>query len=340
VNCAAIASNHHYAVIEPLVILLAAWLGWSFIAVKVAYAIFTTMNDNSHPPTRNDMNTQERKAQKFLDLHTSSRLFVMPNAWDAGSARMLASQGFQTIGTTSAGIAFSKGKPDSEGAVSRTEMLDCIRTIAQSVAVPVSADLEAGYGANPAQVGETISLAIDAGIAGANIEDFTGNAGLPLFDVSLAEERIRAARKAANDKGIPFTLTARTDCYLVGVDNPFSESVRRANLYREAGADCLFVPGAVEPKMMAQLVREIDGPISVVMGLKGKALTVSQLEDLGVRRVSIGGSLARATFALIRKAALEIMQQGTFTYANDQIPDAELCAFFSSFKNADSDYLE
>lgn len=253
---------------------------------------------------------------------------------------MLASQGFQAIGTTSAGIAFSMGQPDSEGAVNRAEMLDCIRTIAQSVAVPVSADLEAGYGANPAQVGETISLAIDAGIVGANIEDFTGNAALPLFDVSLAEERIRAARKAANDKGIPFTLTARTDCYLVGVDNPFSESVRRANLYRQAGADCLFVPGATEPEIVAQLVKEIDGPISVVMGLKGKAFTVSQLEDLGVRRVSIGGSLARATFALIRKAALEIMQQGTFTYANDQIPDAELCAFFSSFKNADSDYLE
>jgi 2-methylisocitrate lyase-like PEP mutase family enzyme len=283
------------------------------------------------------MNTQECKAQKFLDLHTTSKLFVMPNAWDAGSARMLASHGFQAIGTTSAGIAFSKGQPDSEGSVSRAEMLDCIKTIAHCVAVPVSADLEAGYGENSDQVSETISLAINAGIVGGNIEDFTGNAALPLFDVSLAFERIRAARKATDDKGIPFTLTARTDCYLVGVDNPFTESVRRANLYREAGADCLFIPGAAEPEIVAQLVKEIDGPISVVMGLKGKTFTVTQLEDLGVRRVSIGGSLARATFALIRKAALEIMQQGTFTYANDQIPDAELCAFFSSVQKADSD---
>ncbi len=285
------------------------------------------------------MNIQKHKAQKFLDLHTASKLFVMPNAWDAGSARMLAAQGFQAIGTTSAGIAFSMGQADSEGAVSRTEMLERIRTIAQAIAAPVSADLEAGYGENSDQLGETIRLAINAGIVGANIEDFTGNAARPLFDIALAEERIRAARKAADESGIAFTLTARTDCYLVGVDNPLSESIRRANLYRQAGADCLFVPGAVEPTTIAQLVKEIDGPISVVMGLKGKAFTVSQLEDLGVRRVSIGGSLARASFALIRKAALEIMQQGTFTYANAQIPDAELCAFFASVQKTVTESL-
>ena len=275
------------------------------------------------------MHTQLTKAQRFRDLHNRSETFLMPNAWDPGSARMLASSGFPAIATTSAGIAFSMGVPDYEGAVSQAEMIDCIRRIAGSVMLPVSADLEAGYGKEPVHVAKTIELAIAAGAVGGNIEDFTGDSSSPLFDSTLATERIRASRVVADAGGVPFTLTARTDCYLAKSENAFSEAVRRANLYREAGADCLFVPGASDPGTIAELVKEIDGPLTVVMGLKGLALSVAQLQDIGVRRVTIGGSLARATYGLIRKASREMALNGTFDYSCQQIPDAELCAFFS-----------
>jgi 2-methylisocitrate lyase-like PEP mutase family enzyme len=277
------------------------------------------------------MHTQLAKAQTLRDLHTRSGIFLMPNAWDAGSARMLAASGFPAIATTSAGISFSHGVADSDGAVSQREMIDCIERIVRSVGLPVSADLEAGYGTEPGDVAKTIELAIAAGAVGGNIEDFTGNPAAPLFDSSLAAQRIRAARAAADATGVPFTLTARTDCYLANAPTPFSEAVRRANLYREAGADCLFVPGVSDPDTLAELVKEIDGPLTVVMGLSGSALTVSQLQDIGVRRVTIGGSLARATYGLIRKAAQEMAQHGTFDYSTQQIPHAELCAFFSGY---------
>lgn len=280
------------------------------------------------------MHTQLAKAQTFRDLHTRSGIFLMPNAWDPGSARMLASSGFPAIGTTSAGISFSHGVADSDGAVSQSEMIDCVERIVQSVGLPVSADLEAGYGTEPDDVAKTIEFAIAAGAVGGNIEDFTGNPAAPLFDSSLAAQRIRAARAAADATGIPFTLTARTDCYLANTPTPFSEAVHRANLYREAGADCLFIPGVSDPDTLTELVKEIDGPLTVVMGLSGSALTVSQLQEIGVRRVTIGGSLARATYGLIRKAAQEMAQHGTFDYSTQQIPHAELCAFFSGYADS------
>ncbi len=279
------------------------------------------------------MHMHLNKAKTFRDLHAQSKVFLMPNAWDGGSARMLAAAGFSAIATTSAGIAYSLGLPDYEGAVTRTDMLNRVREIAEAVNVPVSADLEAGYGAEPEQVAETIELAIISGAIGGNIEDFTGDLSTPLFDLPLAIERIHMARKVADKSDIPFTLTARTDCYLTGVKNPFSEAVHRANSYREAGADCLFVPGVSDPKVIAELVKEIDAPLNVVMGLKGQPLTVSQLEDLGVRRISIGGSLARATYGLMRRAAQEMVVDGTFNYSNDQVPDAELSAFFAGHRN-------
>ena len=208
-------------------------------------------------------------------------------------------------------------------------MLCAVQRIARSVDVPVSADLEAGYGVEPEHVARTVELAIAAGAVGGNIEDFTGDASAPLFNTSLAAQRIRAARVAADQSGMAFTLTARTDCYLANLQDPFSQAVQRANLYREAGADCLFVPGAADARTIAQLVKEIDGPLTVVMGLKGASLTVSPLEDLGVRRITIGGSLARATYGLIRQAAQEMAGKGSFSYSSQQIPDAELCAFFA-----------
>lgn len=275
-------------------------------------------------------NSQAHKGDVFRNLHTRDDIFVMPNAWNAGSACMLESAGFAAIGTTSAGIAFCLGLPDYEGALSRGAALEETRRIAMAVEVPVSVDGENGYGHAPGEVADTIRLFAEAGAVGASIEDFAASFGETLYDRALAVERIRAAREAADSVGFPFTLTARAECYLMGHPDPFAESVARANLYREAGADCLFVPGPKDADTIASLCKEVDGPVSVVVGLSGKPLSVSDLQAVGVRRISIGGSLARTTFGVIRRAAEEIRDQGTFGFAQAQVPDDELCRFFAA----------
>lgn len=277
----------------------------------------------------NAMSTPIELGEQFYQLHQGTQAFLMPNAWDSGSACILAASGFRCLATTSAGIAFSLGQPDYEGRVSRSQMMERIHQIAAAVTLPVSADLEAGFGAAPEDVAETIRLAIQAGVVGGNIEDLSGDSQTPLFGLELAADRICAAREAANRSGITFTLTARTDCYLANVPSPFAEAVRRANRFREMGANCLFIPGVKDALTIAALVREIDGPINVVMGLTGSAFTVSQLNNLGVRRISIGGSLARSALGLVRRAAQEMREHGSFTFAEQQIPDAELCNFFA-----------
>lgn len=272
---------------------------------------------------------QVQKGGAFLALHQADGVFVMPNAWNAGSACMLEAAGFSAIGTTSAGIAFCLALPDYEGALTRDAALEETHRIARAVTVPVSADAENGYGHEPEDVAESIRRFASAGAVGASIEDYSASYGKNLYERKHSAERIEAARVSANALGFPFTLTARAECYLAGRPNAFEESVIRANLYRDAGADCLFVPGVKDPDTIAALVREIDGPLNVVMGLVGNSLTVTQLEDLGVKRISIGGSLARATFGLIRRAADELRREGTFKFADEQIPDDELCRFFS-----------
>lgn len=274
--------------------------------------------------------SQWHKGEIFRDLHSADGIFLMPNAWNAGSACMLESAGFPAIGTTSAGIAFCLGLPDYEGALSRGAALEETRRISTAVNVPVSADAENGYGHDPEEVAESIRLFADAGAVGASIEDFAASFAVTLYERSHAVERVRAAKEAAESLEFPFTLTARAECYLVEHADPFKESVIRANLYREAGADCLFVPGVKDPETIAGLVREIDGPINVVMGLAENPLTIAELAALGVKRVSIGGSLTRATFGLIRRAAAEMREQGTFNFAEEQVPDDELCRFFSA----------
>ena len=273
--------------------------------------------------------TQADKGAIFKSLHTAEGIFVMPNAWNAGSACMLEAAGFPAIGTTSAGIAYYQGLPDYEGALTLDAALEETRRIAAAVGVPVSADAENGYGHAPDEVAESIRLFADTGAVGASIEDYSASFGDTLYEQSHAVDRVRAATEAAESLDFPFTVTARAECYLVGHPEPFEESVLRANLYREAGADCLFVPGVKDTQTIASLVREIDGPISVVMGLAGAPLSVAELASIGVKRISIGGSLARATFGLIRRAAEEIRDQGTFTFAAEQVPDGDLCRFFS-----------
>ena len=277
---------------------------------------------------------QKVKGKVFRDLHSVEGIFVMPNAWNVGSACMLEEAGFQAVGTTSAGIAFCMGLPDYEGVLTREAALDEARRIAGAVRLPVSADAENGYGHSPEEVAETIRLVAETGAVGASIEDFAAAYGTgELYDRLLAVERIEAAAAMAASLPFPFTLTARAECYIVGHPNPFAESVARATSYREAGADCLYVPGISDAVTIGRLVKEVNAPVNVVMGLTGNPMSVRQLEDLGVKRVSIGGSLARATFGLIRQASAEIRDHGTFGYAEVQVPDSELCEFFAGRQN-------
>ena len=271
--------------------------------------------------------SQIQRGLRFQQLHTAEAIFLMPNAWDVGSALMLASCGFPAIATTSAGVAFSLGFPDQEAAVSRETMLDRVGSIAAASPLPVSADLQSGYGASPEEVGETIAAAIRAGVVGANIEDYSGNPAQALFDREHAVARVRAARRAADASGVPFVLTARSDVYLTGASNvlqrPSSDAMRTERRVRIASLCRGFRP------QDHRSARPGDQcPLTVVMGLTGSPLTVPQLGSLGVRRVTVGGSLARATFGLIRRAAQEMAASGTFSYADQQIPDAELSQFF------------
>ncbi len=274
---------------------------------------------------------QIRKGTAFKDLHSAEGIFVMPNAWNAGSAHMLEAAGFPAVGTTSAGISFCLGLPDYEGALTREAALEETCRIAGAIRIPVSVDAENGYGHTPEEVAETIRRVADTGAVGASIEDYSAAFGTgDLYDRALSVERIEAAVAAAASLPFPFTLTARAECYLSGHPSPFEESVARAVSYREAGADCLYVPGITDAETIGRLVKEVEAPVNVVMGLAGSPLTVNRLEELGVKRVSVGGSLARATFGLVRRAAEEIRDRGTFAYSEEQVPDAELCRFFAS----------
>jgi len=272
---------------------------------------------------------QPAQARAFRALHQQPGIFVMPNAWDAGSARLLAAAGFAALGSTSAGIAFSMGWPDGDARMTRERMLERVQTIAAAVPLPVSADLESGYGATPDEVGQTIRLAWQAGVVGANLEDATGQPADPLFAIAEAADRLRAAREAADALCPDFTLTARIDSFLVGAPQPLDDALRRAVAYRAAGADCLFVPGIRDEATIRTLADAVGLPLTVVMGLSGSLLTVPRLGELGVRRVSIGGSLARAACGLIRRAAEEMAVHGSFGFAEQQIPDGELCRFFA-----------
>jgi 2-methylisocitrate lyase-like PEP mutase family enzyme len=272
-------------------------------------------------------------AQVFKALHQASPGFIMPNAWDAGSAILLAQEGFKAIATTSAGIAFSLGRPDyyagaARLAVAREEMFRRIREIAQAVPLPVNADLEAGYGESPDEVAATIRLAIEAGLAGGNIEDKRPSLQ-GLYEESLAVERIAACREAIDKLGSSFVLTARTDAFILSPQAGLESSIRRAKLFRKAGADCLYVPGVVDAAAVAMLLREIEGPLNVVMGLGTHAGNAHAMLELGVRRISLGGSIARSALGFIRKCARELRDEGTLGFASGQIPQGELNTLFA-----------
>jgi 2-methylisocitrate lyase-like PEP mutase family enzyme len=277
------------------------------------------------------MSTTDPRALAFAALHRARPGFVMPNAWDAGSALVLADAGFPAIATTSAGIAFSLGRQDyqvSDGrlAVSREEMVERMRQIVRAVALPVNGDLEAGFGDLPEQVADTVRLAIEAGLAGGNIEDKRPGGGL--YDESLAVERIAAARAAIDAAGSAFVLTARTDGFQTNAQGALATVIRRANRLRGAGADCLFAPGPSDLETVRTLVREIEGPLNVVMGLGTSEGNARALLAAGVQRISLGGSIARSALGFVRRCAQELRDSGSIGFAAGQIPQPELNALF------------
>lgn len=283
----------------------------------------------------------QQRAQTFFDLHQQHDTFVMPNAWDAGSAKMLHAAGFSVLATTSAGVAFAQGRPDNgfcapEQRIQRDAMLAQVAAIVEAVPVPVNADLESGYGDTADAVADTVKATIACGAVGVNIEDYSGDEKAPLFDIALALERISAARQAIASSAMPIVLTARCDAVNIGLENGLSEAIDRVNRFYEAGADCLFVPGVSTWGDISLLVKEVAAPINIVMGLSSSDLNLEQLKDLGVRRVSVGGSLARSMYFHLRSAAQEMLQAGTFSYASKQIPQGELNAIFESNTNASS----
>lgn len=263
------------------------------------------------------------KAERFRELHAEG-IFIMPCAWDACSAKLFAASGFSAVGTTSGGVNWSAGRPDYIYSVPREEMLDSYGLIAQAVDLPVSGDLENGYGPTPDHVAETIRAAINRGMVGGSIEDQTPSAGPELFSLGDAVERVAAARAAADQSGIDFVLTARAESYFGAAEAPFNDAVRRANAYVEAGADCVFIPGPADIETISSLVTQIDAPLSVGIGTGGGSLSIEQLADVGVRRVSTGGAVPRLLSNALLQAASEMIEHGSFRFTNAAISDIAL----------------
>ncbi|HEY1026988.1 MAG TPA: isocitrate lyase/phosphoenolpyruvate mutase family protein [Pseudomonas sp.] len=271
--------------------------------------------------------TQQQKALAFRALHQREQLLVLPNPWDAGSAKMLAALGFEALATTSAGLAFSLGRPDGEGLISREETLGNARAIVEATPLPVAADLENGFADDPQGCVDTLLQAAAAGLVGGSIEDASGRADLPVYPLELAVERVRACATAVHTLPTPFTFCARAENFLLGRED-LPDTLRRLEAYAEAGADVLYAPGLTTRAQIDAVVRAVaPKPVNVVMGLSACSLTLEELAALGVRRVSVGSSLARAALGGFLRAAREL-RGGSVAYASDAIPFAELNALF------------
>jgi len=274
------------------------------------------------------MNKQSSAVEKFHALHEAG-CFVLPNPWDAGSAIYLEHLGFKAVATTSAGFAFAKGLPDGPQFVSRDMMLEHFREIAAATSLPGNADFQNGYADEPEQVAANVKLCVATGVAGLSIEDNSGRSDRPLYEFDLAVERIKAARAAIDTSGSGVVLTARCEAWLVGDANPLRTSLDRLAAFAEAGADCLYAPGVTNPDEISTLVKAVaPKPVNVLISSNNCDLTVSQLTDLGVRRISIGGALARAAWAGFISAAKEIHEHGSFTAFADATPFGELNELF------------
>jgi 2-methylisocitrate lyase-like PEP mutase family enzyme len=261
------------------------------------------------------------KFERFKALHERPGIFVIPNPWNGGTARILEAMGFEALATTSAGYAFSAGRRDAEGAVSVTDLIENAREIVAATDLPVSADLEAGMGHTPESSAETIRAAAAVGLVGGSIEDATGDRDAPIFDFELARERIAAASEAA--RKLPFLLTARAENFLNGRPD-LDDTIKRLNAFADAGADVLYAPALPDMEAIREVCRSVPKPVNVVMGLRPPRYSVAELQDAGVKRISVGGAFARAAFGAFMRAAEEVKTHGTFEFAVEAAPGAEL----------------
>jgi 2-methylisocitrate lyase-like PEP mutase family enzyme len=276
------------------------------------------------------MPTQAEKGEIFHALHQRKQAFIIPNPWDIGTARLLAHLGFEALATTSMGYAFSMGQRDMT--LNREQTLAYAAAMVSATDLPVSADLEKGFGDTPEIVAETIRLAAGTGLAGGSIEDSTrrlNNDG-PIFELGLATERIRAAVAAARALPFRFTLTARAENYLWGRPD-LGDTIKRLQAYQEAGADVLYAPGLTTRDDIAAVVRSVDRPVNVVMGLQGAQLSLADLSAIGVRRVSVGSALCRVALGAFLRAAREMHEHGTFNFGKEAASPREISGMLKTF---------
>lgn len=270
--------------------------------------------------------SQMDKAAAFVALHEAPRGFVIPNPWDAGAARLLQALDFKALASTSAGFAFSRARPDY--GVRREEVMAYLAEIAAATPLPVSADLENGFGDEPVECARTITLAAAAGMVGGSIEDSTGRADMPLYPLELAVERVRAAAEAARSCGTRFLLTARCENFFIGRPD-LADTISRLQAYQEAGADVLYAPALASREDIVTVLREIDRPLNVLFGVAGMTLTISELLDLGVQRISVGGALKRVALGAMLRAAIALRDEGRVDYAAGAAAHADLNALFA-----------
>jgi 2-methylisocitrate lyase-like PEP mutase family enzyme len=273
------------------------------------------------------MLTQAEKGRAFRALHERDGAFIIPNPWDVGTARLLAHLGFEALATTSMGYAFSAGQLDNT--IERHQMMEHLSALASATDLPVSADLENGFGDDPEIVEETIRLAAAAGVVGGSIEDATGRPEDPIYGIEHAAERVRAAAAVARALPFAFTLTGRAENYLHGRPD-LKDTITRLQAYQEAGADVLYAPGLASKDEIAAVVSSVDRPVNVVMGLRGVQLSLTALSEIGVKRVSVGSALCRAALGAFLRAAREMREHGTFDFANEAVSPREISAIFKA----------
>jgi 2-methylisocitrate lyase-like PEP mutase family enzyme len=266
--------------------------------------------------------TQAEKAKTFQALHARAGAFVIPNPWDAGTARLLTRFGFEALTTTSAGLAFTLGRHDGDGSVTRDDALANAKAIVRATHLPVAADLETGYGHAPEDAADTVRLAAGVGLVGASIEDATGDTASPIYDLSHEAELDSEAAEAAHALPVPFTFVARAENFLHGRPD-LDDTIRRFQAFEAAGADVLYAPGLTKADHIRAVCASVSKPVNVIVGLAGAPFSVQELAALGVRRISVGSALTRAALGAVVRAAKEMQELGTFTFADQAIPFAE-----------------
>ena len=277
-----------------------------------------------------DIQAQGRKAELLRKLHSGPRMLVLPNAWDVASARVLEELGYPAIATTSAGVAFSLGYPDGQR-ISRDEMLEAVARIARAVRVPVTADMESGYGITPKDMAETAKAIVAAGAVGLNFEDVIGDTESSQVETALQAEKIRALRETSASADVPLVINARTDVYLMPIGpeaTRFERTVERLRAYRAAGADCVFAPGVKDRSLIEKLVKAVDAPLNILV--TPGCPSIPELEKLGVARASIGSGVMRSALGLVRRIGKELLETGTYASTFEgAIPFAELNALLA-----------